>query len=89
MSITVTPQHTCKCGKKMDRASGITGDRGPKSGDISVCLRCGNINIFNEDLTLRDLTMDELLELKSQPENWDTVQAARTYIFIHNGKGAK
>lgn len=37
----------------MDSATGAYGDYKPTAGDLSICLNCGAVAVFNEDLTLR------------------------------------
>lgn len=41
------------CGYKQDSATSAYGDHKPKGGDLSICLNCGAIAMFNDDLTLR------------------------------------
>jgi hypothetical protein len=49
------------CGKKLDAASAADGsDVRPNPGDASVCLDCGHIMAFGEDMKLRELTEDEM-----------------------------
>ena len=35
----------------------------PKPGDFTICLACGHLMGFREDLTLRDLTSIEMLKV--------------------------
>jgi hypothetical protein len=35
----------------------------PKPDDFSVCLNCGEILIFNADLTTRSVTLNDLVDL--------------------------
>jgi hypothetical protein len=53
------------CGYKHDAATEIIHDHGvkPRAGDISVCLNCGALAIFNADLTLRLPTTEEKADL--------------------------
>lgn len=58
------PMSKClDCGKQMDAASGLQGDPEPRPNDVSVCLYCGHITAFAEDLTLRPLTDVEMIEI--------------------------
>ena len=61
------PVQFCEsCGYTLDAATGCQGDNPPKSGDITVCLRCAELMVFNEDLTLRRANIDDLLELDEE-----------------------
>src|SRR5258707_1048262 len=42
------------CRKPLDAATGINGDVRPAPGDVTVCLYCGHIMVFADDLTVRD-----------------------------------
>ncbi len=55
-----TPAVRCECGQRLDRASHPTAR--PVAGDVSICIRCGALRRFNEDLTLRRASMAELSE---------------------------
>src|SRR4051812_10831976 len=65
----VKPQLCLKCGYATDRASSIGGlkPRGPKPGDVTVCIQCTHIMLFNPDLTLRDPTTEELRDILEDP----------------------
>lgn len=67
------PQHTqvnhCPhCGAKVDAASQIGGEDAPRAGDVSLCVYCGEWNIFNEDMSIRKPTVDEYVEFGTAPE---------------------
>ena len=57
---TRTPISYCKCGVKLDCA---TGDRKPRPGDYSLCVECFEILRFDENLLLRSATPDEIAEI--------------------------
>ena len=48
------------CGKALDATSEAGGDSTPKPGDITLCIYCGHLMAFADDLTLRDLTGEEM-----------------------------
>lgn len=48
------------CGAKMPAAS---GNGAPVEGDVSICIECEALAIFNADLSLRRPTLTEILEL--------------------------
>lgn len=51
------------CGYDLDGASQVNGDNMPKPGDVSICISCANIAIFDDDLKLRQPDLDEEREL--------------------------
>lgn len=59
---------TCRaCGYRITGATSITDDDGdgPESGAFSVCLRCGEVAVYEISVfgvSLREATMDELAE---------------------------
>jgi hypothetical protein len=49
------PTPTCfclRCGHTFDRASNLTGTGEPKPGDLTLCIGCGQMLRFNEDMTV-------------------------------------
>lgn len=40
----------------------ISSNAEPKGGDISICIRCAAVNVFNDDLSVRKATAEELQE---------------------------
>lgn len=57
---TETPGLVCvECDYAMDATSGP--DK-PHSGDATLCIRCGSLNIFDEQMRLRRPTIEEYLE---------------------------
>lgn len=66
MELTVqTTACSCpKCGADINAATSVDGVYAkPAENDLSVCLSCGNMLAFNNDLTLRVLGMEEFLKL--------------------------
>lgn len=65
---TIIPKQPCwKCGYKMDRSTEALGDHKPEKGDISMCISCGALAIFNADLTMRKPTQLEEVEIAHHP----------------------
>lgn len=53
-------KNTCSiCHHQLDGATQINGINKPKPGDVSLCIECGNIAIFGNDLELRQPTSEE------------------------------
>jgi hypothetical protein len=63
------PANLCpNCGKELDAATGIDPNARPKPGDFSVCLGCGHLMAFGNDLRLRPLTAVEVIEVAGNPQ---------------------
>jgi hypothetical protein len=79
-----TELHGCsctECGYKFDLASGVgqAENSAPEPGGISLCIRCGNADVFDEVdgvLTLRVPTPEELESINADL----TVRAAQIAI---------
>lgn len=56
------------CHHELSGATQINGIDKPKPGDVSLCIECGNIAIFCDDLQLRQATKEEILEILRDPE---------------------
>jgi len=58
------PASSClNCGKLLDAATGVLEygfDATPDPGDLTVCIACGHLMAFGDDLQLRDLTAEEM-----------------------------
>jgi hypothetical protein len=61
----ITPKCAClECGLILDGAFCVGNNNAtPKDGDITICIRCGHVMAFSEDLRLRHLTDDEIKEV--------------------------
>jgi hypothetical protein len=47
------PPFQCpRCFVRLDRTEELSGDAFPSPGDINVCLHCGGIGMFTDDLQL-------------------------------------
>lgn len=67
---TKIPPFKCPaCNYHMDATTKAygDGDAKPKQGDVSMCLMCGTLMVFNADLTVRKPTTDENLQFQSDP----------------------
>lgn len=62
---TRIPEGEClQCGKKMDAASNLADDAlVPEPGDVTLCIHCGYIMAFADDLTFRAVTEEEIKEI--------------------------
>jgi len=69
-----------ECGKPLNGASGIDTDNGPDPGDFSVCIYCGTILVFSEDIKLRHPTAEEMKDIAGD-ERILAIHAARKGVF--------
>lgn len=59
------PETLClECGKPLDAATDVYGDDRPSPGDISLCVYCGNLSAYGDDLKLRPLSEDERIDVE-------------------------
>ena len=56
------------CGKKIDGALSVGGDYTPEPGNYTLCLDCGHLMVFADDMTLRDPTDEEIVEAAGMKE---------------------
>lgn len=61
MKTHIIPLSKCPfCGdKKLNRSTPVTNDEAPVPGDFTVCIKCGELLVFDLDLRLRKPTEDE------------------------------
>jgi hypothetical protein len=67
----VTKELKCPtCGNIMDRATCFHDSEAhpPKEGDISVCIKCADVMVFNKEGTMREATINDLLALDSSAQ---------------------
>lgn len=81
MRTSEVPTCCClECGHEFNRASDVVTDNMPAPGDVSVCIECGSIAVFRDDLTLRCITEREILALPLGEIS--KLQAARTAVLV-------
>lgn len=82
MSVTRFAPHICKCGYEMDASMPVVkGDPGPQEDDVSICFVCGRLWLFNQDLTMREPSKRELIDLEYTPA-WKMIKEARDKIMM-------
>lgn len=64
----VLPESTCPiCGYMFDAASHpIDENATPKPGDLSLCLKCGELMVFKADMTLVQAGFKDVMDLKTK-----------------------
>jgi hypothetical protein len=62
------PPYNCyKCGRLLDASSHINdANIKPNPGDFTICIYCASVLVFNDDLTARAITDEELLALSEE-----------------------
>lgn len=78
MSADIPPCQCPVCGYHVDSAADIEGDSQPSPGDVSICFKCGEILVFNPDLTQSQAPLDSLLKLS--PKQRDLLTKAQKMI---------
>lgn len=56
--------HCPTCRVKLDGASSFETDEAPKAGDVTICIECGEILSFGDDLTLHKALPAEFDDLE-------------------------
>lgn len=81
------PDTTCPvCSKPLNGATGVDTTASPVEGSVSVCLHCASVLVFNSDLSLRQMTEQEMGTLSQ--EDQDDLTYARS-IALRVALGAK
>lgn len=77
METTRTPLCSCpKCGHAVDAAT--TSETGsPSPGDLTVCLHCAYPLVFNDDLTVRKLSLEDVKAM-----SFEEAKELRFYITV-------
>jgi hypothetical protein len=60
----VKPNHCPACKEPVDAATGVEPKTKPKPDDISFCWKCGQVLLYNADLTSRIPSQRELDDIK-------------------------
>lgn len=72
------------CGYMTDAAACADDpDAEPSVGDLSFCLNCGHPAIYDRNLHLRELTLEDYRAL--EPEQWDWLAKAKRACSRSNG----
>lgn len=67
------------CGDDLTHSSGTNDATTPVSGDVTVCLRCGHLMAYADDLTLRPLTDAEMHAIAGNPVVLDIQRMRAAY----------
>jgi hypothetical protein len=55
------------CRQPLDAATDAVGDNRPSPGDATICMYCGTIAVFADDMTLREPNREEARDLAGDP----------------------
>ncbi len=67
MEHRIDDKHVCPgCGAKLNGATSLEDSKAPNPGDYSVCLYCTAFLVFMEELAMRFMTEEELVELPDE-----------------------
>ncbi len=61
------------CLYPLDAASDLYGEKTASPGNVTVCVSCGAIYIFNEDMSLREPTVEEMVQIVEYEEGWNKI----------------
>jgi hypothetical protein len=56
-----------------DLATAVFSNASPSPGDISICMNCQRINHFDQNLKIVALPAEKLMELMSNPNQWNSI----------------
>lgn len=56
------------CQQAMDGAAPTDGGRRPQTGDIALCFDCHHISVYGDNMQLRNLNDEEMVEIAGHPE---------------------
>lgn len=86
MSLRTTTKHAANfcpaCGYRSDSSTSIGTQAVPKPGDITLCIKCGEMNRFTQSLQLEPVPDDWLADLPLEERNelLDMEERIKSYI---------
>jgi hypothetical protein len=82
-----TKENFCPfCNHQLDGCSQVNGNNFPDPGSYSVCIQCGNVSVFDDDLSLRKPHAEEESEIQKNP---NVLEAQRAIFEIHVARELK
>lgn len=63
----IRPATCTNCGTELDGCASAADDDMPGADDFTVCSECGHVMAYTAEMTLRDLTDAEMIELAGDP----------------------
>lgn len=77
----LVPSNCLSCGIETDAATSVDEDCSPEPGDVTVCLCCGHIMSYDDDLKLRELTREQQIAVAGD-QRILAVQRARARLKL-------
>ena len=75
------------CQKTLDGATDVEGDSTPSDGDLTICVYCNMLCVFNADLTLRTMRLTEFDQLDAGLQA--KLAKYRTFVAAYDPLGKK
>lgn len=73
------PKSVCStCGYETDTSTSLTSNHRPRPGDICLCLKCGEVGEFDDDLRVKKATLETMTALT--PEQFTDISLAQKLI---------
>lgn len=79
-SVRVANNICRQCGHRLDGATGIE-TRFPSAGDLSICVNCGALAVFNDRGELLPPSADEMSWINQNPKVMAMLKKARHLIY--------
>lgn len=87
-TMTPTRSQPCpSCGSILNATSDLVGDAIPDVGDITICIHCKSVLVFDEAMEYRFATKDELKEIDQVLQERLKSIDSRTYTILHTSAG--
>jgi hypothetical protein len=75
------PEVRCpQCDYELTSVSNALGKGAPDRGDVSLCLNCGQLLIFDRDICPRKASAGEVRELMKDPVAWAVIERMQRLI---------
>jgi hypothetical protein len=72
-----------QCDYRLDGSTHVQGQNPgpPEEGDVSICINCGQVLIYDAEVRLRKATVRDIGDLMSgNPEGWVVIEKAQMFI---------
>jgi len=80
-STRIRPRRCLNCSHEMDVATCVSGAHAPKPGDVTICISCGHIMVFDKRLRFRNPMPSEIPRIAANKELL-AIQRARTNVGL-------
>ena len=67
-------QRCLNCGHRLNAASSFFDETPPHPGDATVCIECGHVMVFGDDMKMREPTGAEVVELAGNEQLLTTMR---------------